>query len=319
LRAADLANLGLGASGRAGSVDGRTLFAVYEDLPTESVAPEGPELDRLDPGEIARLLHREEVRAAGAVGGALASIGEVCRAAAEALRGGGRIVYAGAGTSGRLGVLDAAEMEPTFGAPPGTVVALLAGGPEAMVRSVEGAEDDEAAGRAAAEGLGLSGHDLVVGITMSGTAAWVGGVLDVAEAAGAATALVTASASRLRARHRMVLDLGPEALAGSTRLKGGSATKAVLNMISTAAMAASGAVYQNLMVRVRPTNKKLRDRAERIVMRVAEVDRVRAARALRDAGDEVAVAVLMQRLGLDRAAAEARLAECKGSLREALS
>jgi N-acetylmuramic acid 6-phosphate etherase len=286
----------------------------YEELPTEAVDPLGPELDRLEPREVARLLLREEARAHAAVAGAIDAVGAACGAAAKALRAGGRLIYAGAGTSGRLGVLDAAEMAPTFGAAPGQVVALLAGGARALTESVEGAEDDEEAGR---RDLGAtSPSDCVVGITMSGTAAYVGGVL---AAARGTRVLVTANPrAALPAEIRVVLDLGPEALAGSTRLKGGSATKAVLNMISTAAMAASGAVYGNLMVRVRPVNRKLRDRAERLVERLAGVPRPRAAELLRAGGDDVRVAVLMARRGFARAEAERALGACGGSLREAI-
>jgi len=289
--------------------------ADYEDLPTERVDAAGPELDLLAPEEIARLLLREEGRARAAVEGALGAVADACAAATAALRAGGRILYVGAGTSGRLGVLDAAEMAPTFGAEPGRVVGLLAGGAPALTASVEGAEDDAEAGR---RDLGPpSPRDCVVGISMSGTAAYVRGAL---EAATGRRVLLTANPeSALPADIRIVLDLGPELLAGSTRLKGGSATKAVLNMISTAAMAGTGAVYGNLMVRVRPVNRKLRDRAERLVARLAACPRDRAARLLRDGGDDVRVAVLMDARGLDRRAAEERLRACGGSLREALA
>ena len=290
---------------------------MYGDLPTERVDPAGPELDRLAPGEIARLLLREESRARDAVEKALPEIGRACAAAAGALRAGGRLVYAGAGTSGRLGVLDAAEMGPTFGAPPGQVVGLIAGGDRALRESVEGAEDDADAGRRALQDLAPTERDCVVGISMSGTAAWVRGAL---EGVRGPSVLLTANPrSDLPARIRIVLDLGAEVLAGSTRLKGGSATKAVLNMISTAAMAASGAVHGNLMVRVRPTNRKLRDRAERLIGRLAPVEPGRAAELLRAAGDDVAVAVLMARLGVDAAAARTRLDAAGGALREALA
>jgi N-acetylmuramic acid 6-phosphate etherase len=285
----------------------------YEELPTEAIDPAGPALDLLSPKEVARLLLREETRAHAAVGSAIDAIGAACEAAAKALCAGGRLLYVGAGTSGRLGVLDAAEMAPTFGAGPGQVVARIAGGARALTESVEGAEDDADAGK---RDLGdTTGHDCVVGISMSGTAAYVRGAL---EAAKGARVLVTANPrSDLPAEVRVVLDLGPEALAGSTRLKGGSATKAVLNMISTAAMAASGAVYGNLMVRVRPVNRKLRDRAERLVERIAGVARDRARDLLRASGDDVRVAVLMAR-GAARADAEAALRKANGSLREAL-
>ena len=285
----------------------------YEELPTEEVDPSGPELDLMPPLEVARVLLREEARAHAAVAAAIDSIGRACAAAAAALRAGGRLLYVGAGTSGRLGVLDAAEMAPTFGAAPGQVVARIAGGAKALTESVEGAEDDEDAGR---RDLGVTTErDCSVGITMSGTAAYVRGAL--AAARGTRVLLTANPGSAIPAEIRVVLDLGPEALAGSTRLKGGSATKAVLNMISTAAMAASGAVYGNLMVRVRPVNRKLRDRAERLVERIAKVPRARAADFLRAGGDDVRVAVLMAR-GASREQAEAALRASGGSLREAL-
>jgi len=293
---------------------------VYGDLPTEGIDPQGPDLDLLPPREVARLLLEEERRGLRAVEEALDSVGRACEAAAWALRGGGRLFYAGAGTSGRLGVLDASEMGPTFGTPPGRVVALLAGAPRALTESVEGAEDDAASGRAAMEEQRPGTRDCVLGITMSGTASYVAGALAAAREAGARTLLLTANPRPpIAADLTIALDLGPEALAGSTRLKGGSATKAVLNMISTAAMAGSGAVHGNLMVRVRPVNRKLRDRAERIVERLGGVGRPAAAALLREAADEAEVAVVMARLGLDAVAARARLAACGGRLREALA
>ena len=293
---------------------------MYDQLPTERVDPEGPELDRLAPAEIARLLLAEEERARAAVAGALSSIGRLCEAAADALRLGARLIYVGAGTSGRLGVLDASEMGPTFGAPPGQVVGLLAGAPAALTAAVEGVEDDSDAGAAAMQLLEPAPDDLVLGITMSGTAAYVEAALRTAAASGAQTALLTAhSGSSIVARQRVVLDLGPELLAGSTRLKGGSATKAVLNMVSTAAMAASGAVYGNRMVRVRPSNRKLRSRAERLVVELGGVESKRAGLLLRQADDEVAVAVVMARRAMDPSAARSALQAAGGRLREALS
>ncbi len=290
---------------------------MYEGIPTEQVDPTGPELDRLDARELVAFLLAEEERARLAVAGALDAIALICDAATASIRAGARVIYAGAGTSGRLGVLDASEMPPTFGARSDQFVALIAGGKAALTRSVEGAEDDAAAGRAALLAVEPTARDCVVGITMSGTAAYVGGVL---EAALGSTALITANpAAPLRAQIRVVLDLGPELLAGSTRLKGGSATKAVLNMISTAAMARSGHVYKNLMVRVRPVNKKLRARAERLVTRLTDLDGDAAALLLRAAHDDVEVAVVMHHRALDVAGARAHLDAAGGSLREALS
>ena len=287
----------------------------YSGLPTEQPHPDRPELDAMAPEAIARLLLREEQRALHAVDAALPEIATVCAWAADALRAGGRLIYAGAGTSGRLGVLDASEMGPTFGAEPGRVVALLAGAPEAMTEAIEGAEDDYDAGARAVTELEPTERDVVIGISMSGTAAFVIGALDTAVGN---RALVTANPDA-DCEFKIVLGFGAEALAGSTRLKGGSATKTVLNMISTAAMAGSGAVYGPWMVRVRPTNRKLRDRAERMVATLAEVDHARAAELLRGAGDDVRVAVLMAKLDLDADTARQRLDAHGGRLREALA
>jgi N-acetylmuramic acid 6-phosphate etherase len=289
----------------------------YAGLPTEQPHPKRPELDVMSPTEIARLLLEEEARAVKAIEEALPSIATACDWAAAALRAGGRIVYVGAGTSGRLGVLDAAEMGPTFGSLEGRVIAIIAGGPPALSSAVEGAEDDATAGAEALRSIDPQPADIILGITMSGSARYVAGALAVAP--GRTMLLTAVPNSPIPADLRIALPLGPEALTGSTRLKGGSATKTVLNMISTAAMAGSGAVYGPWMVRVRPTNRKLRDRAERLVERLAEVSRDRAATLLRAADDDVRVAVLMERLGLDQQAARARLDACGGRLREALA
>lgn len=292
----------------------------YASLPTEAARARGPELDLLAPAEIARLLLAEEAEAHAAVARVIGPIGRACEAAAAALRDGGRLFYAGAGTSGRLGVLDAAEAGPTFGAAAGVVVALLAGAPRAMTGSVEGAEDDFEAGRAAMRAQAPASRDCAVGITMSGTAAFVAGAMEEGGRGGACRVLLTANpSSAIRADLVVALDLGPELLAGSTRLKGGSATKAVLNMLSTAALATTGAVYGDRMVAVRPVNRKLRDRAERLVMELAALDRDHAARLLVDAGDDVRVAVLMARRRCARAEALERLRRAGGSLRRALA
>ncbi|MHC4952444.1 MAG: N-acetylmuramic acid 6-phosphate etherase [Planctomycetota bacterium] len=289
----------------------------YESLPTEQPHPDRPELDCMAPEEIASLLLAEEQRAVAAVEAALPEIGTACAWAAEALRDGGRIVYVGAGTSGRLGVLDAAEMGPTFGAPDGAVVGLLAGAPAALTSAVEGAEDDAEAGERALRDLGVSADDLVIGISMSGTAAFVAGALG---AASGRRVLLTANPDSDCPRDlAVVLGFGAEALAGSTRLKGGSATKTVLNMISTAAMAGSGAVYGPWMVRVRPTNRKLRRRAERLVEVLGGVEGGAAGDLLRAADDDVRVAVVMARRNLESGAAREHLDGCGGRLREALA
>ena len=271
----------------------------------------------MSPLAIATLLSAEERRSNDAVEAVLPAVADAAALATRSLREGGRLIYVGAGTSGRLGALDAAEMGPTFGAEQGVVIGLLAGGRAALTAAIEGAEDDAETGNADLRALDPQPEDCVVGITMSGTARYVAGAL--AAARGSRVLLTANGASDIEADVRVVLDLGPEALAGSTRLKGGSATKTVLNILSTAAMAGSGAVYGPWMVRVRPTNRKLRDRAERMVATLAEVDRARAATLLVEAADDVRVAVLMARGDIDASRARARLDAHGGNLREALA
>jgi N-acetylmuramic acid 6-phosphate etherase len=285
----------------------------YDSIPTEQPHPDRPELDMMSAGDIAQLLLDGERVANDAVAHALPAIAVACEWATETLRNDGRIFYVGAGTSGRLGVMDAAEMGPTFGIDD-RIVGVIAGGPAAVTEAVEGAEDLPAEFQAD-KGFQADKRDLVMGITMSGTARFVESAL---ADTPARTILLTANAATtIAADHIIALPLGPEVLAGSTRLKGGSATKTVLNMISTAAMAGSGAVYGPWMVAMRPTNKKLRDRAERLVATIGEVSREEAARLLPVAEDNVRVAILMAR-GLDPENARNRLRAAHGSLRTAL-
>ena len=202
----------------------------YSGLPTEQPHPDRPELDAMAPEAIARLLLREEQRALHAVDAALPEIATVCAWAADALRAGGRLIYAGAGTSGRLGVLDASEMGPTFGAEPGRVVGLLAGAPQAMTEAIEGAEDDYDAGALAVKELEPTERDVVIGISMSGTAAFVQGALDTAVGH---RALVTANPDA-DCEFKIVLGFGAEALAGSTRLKGADVN--IVDLVARAAL-----------------------------------------------------------------------------------
>jgi N-acetylmuramic acid 6-phosphate etherase len=234
---------------------------------TEAPHPDGQELERLSPRRLVARLHAGDGEAVRAVTRALPALARAAEAAAGALRAGGRLVYAGAGTSGRLGALDAAECPPTFGVAPGRVVALVAGGPAALARSVEGAEDDAAAGRRALARLRPGPRDLVVGITASGTTPWVLAVLAEARARGAATALLTSNpAAVVEVDERIVLRTGPERIAGSTRMKAGTAAKMALGLLSTAAFVQLGAVRGGRMIDVTPTNAKLRARAVRMVV-----------------------------------------------------
>lgn len=294
-------------------------MTTWADLPTERENPRARDLDRLAPAELLRVILEEERRVPEAVAGALPEIERVVRRAAEAIAGGGRIVYAGAGTSGRLGVLDASECPPTFGVEPDRVVGLIAGGREAVFAAREGAEDDRDRGAADAAVIAPAPADLFVGIAASGVTPWVRGVLAAAASAGAATALVTAGDPPADAADVVVrLATGPEVIAGSTRMKAGTATKIVLNMISTGAMVATGRVHDNLMVDLRAGSAKLRARAERLVAKLTGLGPDAAAAALAAAGGEVKPAVVMARTGDDLAGARRRLEAAGGFLRGAL-
>ncbi len=287
--------------------------------PTERHADRATPIDALDVLGMVQAMHAADLEAAVAVGARAERIAAVVEAAAQALLHGGRLIYCGAGTSGRLGVLDASECPPTFGVSEDTVVGLIAGGEQALRHSIEGAEDDEALGAADMARLTPSAHDLVVGIAASGTTPYVLAALKEARRHGAATALVCCNPDApLVADTMIALDTGPEVLAGSTRLKAGTATKMVLNMISTAAMARAGLVFEGCMVGMRPANAKLKRRAARIIAALCESGESEGAGLLAKAGNDIRVAVLMGRLGLDAERAKAALEEAGGVLRDAL-
>jgi N-acetylmuramic acid 6-phosphate etherase len=252
---------------------------------TEALHPRGRRLARLGTAGALAVLHAGDREAVRAVGRALPQLARIADAAAAALGAGGRLVYVGAGTSGRLGALDAAECPPTFGVAPSRVLALVAGGARALRRSVEGAEDDAAGGAMAVRRARVGAGDLVVGITASGTTPYVLGALAEARRRGARTALVTSN-PRARAADdlRAVLDTGAELLAGSTRMKAGTAAKMALGLVSTAAFARLGAVRDGRMAAFRGTNAKLRARAVRTVAALGGTTPARARRALEAAG-----------------------------------
>ena len=290
------------------------------DLDTERSGGRG-DLDRRSSLDLVRLMNQEDATVAAVVGRALPAIAAAVDATAERLRAGGRLVYVGAGSAGRLGLLDASEWGPTFGAPEGQVVALIAGGSAAVTSAVEGAEDDEEAGAADVAGLGLVAADAVVGISASGRTPYVLGAIRHAEAVGALTIGIACNAGAALSRavaHPIEVQTGPEVVAGSTRLKAGTAQKLVLNMLSTAAMVRLGKTYGDLMVDVRPTNDKLRDRARRIVAQAAGVDDARAEAALTAAGGQVKVAVVMLRCQVPAERAAALVEAAGGNLRPAL-
>ncbi len=287
-------------------------------IPTERINPGTSDLDRLDTLGVLERLNDEDRLVAVAVRAALPAVARAVDLAVEKWRSGGRIVLFGAGTSGRLALLDAAELGPTFGVPPDRYLARLAGGAKALQLPVEGAEDDRAGGEAAARDL--SPRDVAFGIAASGRTPWVLGAMCAARSQGATSVGLTASPGSpltTAVDVSIVVDTGPEVIAGSTRLKAGTAQKLVLNSFSTALMVRLGKVYENLMIDVQVTNEKLRQRAVRLVERIAEVDRSRAEAALWAAGD-VKTAVVALRRNVTAPVARERLARADGNLRRVL-
>lgn len=290
-------------------------------MATEQRNPRTMELDSMTPLEIITIMNREDAGICAAVGDHLAEIARVVEWAVQCLREGGRIFYMGAGTSGRLGLLDASECPPTFGVSPETVVGLIAGGEEAFTRAVEGAEDDRELGRRDLEAHGLTGRDLVIGLSASGRTPYVLGGLEYASLVGCHTASISCNADSELARAAQIgieIVTGPEILTGSTRLKAGTAQKMVLNMISTAAMVGIGKAYQNLMVDVVQTNDKLRERALHIFMEATGTDRESARLALDRAGGKCKTAITMILAGCDAEEAKKRLEAANGQVRAAI-
>jgi N-acetylmuramic acid 6-phosphate etherase len=293
-------------------------------LPTEGRNPRSVGLDALSTLEMLQVINDEDATIAGVVRAALPHIADVVDQVAERFGRGGRLFYLGAGTSGRLGVLDASECPPTFSVEPGLFVGLIAGGDGALRRSSEQSEDRPEDGAADLAAHGLGAEDTVVGIAASGRTPYVLGALGFAEEVGALTVALTcaggaARASRMAEAAEIAIELatGPEVLTGSTRMKAGTATKLVLNMISTGVMVRRGAVYRNLMVNVQPTNAKLVDRAERIVAAACGCGREEAAPLLREGGS-VKVGIVMGMLGVGKVEAEGLLARKEGRLGEVL-
>jgi N-acetylmuramic acid 6-phosphate etherase len=294
---------------------------LFAQLPTERVLAAAADLDGMSPLAIVRLMARQERESARAVERAAAPLSRAVKAVTAALAGGGRLIYTGAGTSGRLAALDAAELRPTFGIRPSQAIAIIAGGPRAMLNAVEGAEDDEAAAARALRKIRIGSRDVLVGVAASGVTPFVRAALACARERGAGTVLITcapraAARAGLRADHVVGLHIGPEVLSGSTRLKAGTATKMALNALSTAAMIGLGKCYGPRMVDVVATNAKLEARARRIVGAFTGRDGADADLLLRAAGGRAKVAIAMARLGLDRKQAERRLDHAGGKLRD---
>lgn len=292
-----------------------------DDLLTEQVNPATANIDTLDAVGILRLMNDEDKTVAFAVEKELPAIAAAVDAVVAALRQGGRLVYLGAGTSGRLGLLDAAECPPTFGTDPGQVVGLIAGGDAAVTGAVEGAEDDAGAAVGQLSLIDFSSRDVLVAIAASGRTPYVIAALEYANRLGAVTvavASVPGSPAGKAARIAITPLVGPEVIAGSTRLKAGTAAKMVLNMLTTAAMIRIGKVYGNRMVDVRPTNVKLWERAKRIVADAAGVSRKEAEDALRAAGLNPKTAIVMLKTGADAEEAQRRLDAADGFVARAV-
>ncbi|QHA88387.1 N-acetylmuramic acid 6-phosphate etherase [Serratia rhizosphaerae] len=291
-------------------------------LVSETRNPETMTLDEMSTLEMVTCFNREDRKVPQAIAAVLPEIAQAVDLAAAALQAGGRLIYLGAGTSGRLGVLDASECPPTFGVPHGVVVGLIAGGPGALLKAVEGAEDDAALGERDLQGLTLTPTDMVVGLAASGRTPYVIGALRYARQLGCPTAAISCNPdSPIAAEAQVAISplVGPEALTGSTRMKSGTAQKLVLNMISTGAMVKWGKVYQNLMVDVKATNVKLVDRACRIVVEATGAERSLAETALAQTDFEVKPAILMLLAGISAEEAQRRLQAHHGYLRAALA
>ena len=291
-------------------------------LLTEQNNPNSRNLDELSALEMVDVFNREDQKTVEAIAHARTSLAQAINLTAASLREGGRLFYVGAGTSGRLGVLDAAECPPTFCTPPELVQGILAGGAAALLRSSEALEDEDEAGKDAIIAHKVTARDVVVGITAGGTTPYVQGALKAAKQCGAHTvfmACVPADQVPVEADVDVRLIVGPEVLAGSTRLKAGTVTKLALNILSTGVMVKLGKVYGNRMVDVAVTNTKLRDRAIRILQELTELDRQRAGALLDKSGLQVKVALVMHLADLNKSAAVEVLAAQNGNLRSALA
>ncbi len=291
-------------------------------LLTEQISPAAVDLDRLSSLEIARLINDEDATVAAAVRGALPQIARAIDVIAAGLRSGGRLIYVGAGTSGRLGALDASEIPPTFNTDARTVQFIMAGGPKALGASTEASEDDTSLAIAEMKKRKPGKHDIVFGIATSGRTPFTIAAIEYARGRGARTIALTCnrdSPLERAADFAIITEVGPEVLAGSSRMKAGTAHKMVLNMISTGAMCRLGYVYGNLMVNVWTKNEKLTQRAIRIVEQATGADHETASRALKAAGNRTPVAVVMLAASVSRPQAAAALKRSKGHVRQAIA
>ena len=304
------------------SAEHGAVMAELERLISEERNPNTMDIDLLPTAEVLRVMNREDRSVADAVGKVIPEIARAVDSIVDAFAKGGRLIYLGAGTSGRLGVLDAAECPATFSVPADMVLGLMAGGADAFSKASEGAEDNAEAGVEALKDIGLIRRDVVVGITVSGRTPYVVGGLTYAKALGATTVALSCNQDAAIARMADISILpvvGPEVLAGSTRLKSGTAQKLVLNMLTTASMIRSGKCYQNLMVDLKPTNMKLVGRAARIVTQATGCTTEQAQEVLRLTGNDVKLAILITVTGMPLKRARLALESAGGFLRKAIA
>lgn len=297
-----------------------SLMAELGQLVSEARNPDTMQIDLMSSEQILAAMNAEDARVAGAVKNVLPSVAKAVDHIVEAFRAGGRLIYIGAGTSGRLGVLDASECPPTFGVPAEMVVGLIAGGDRALRHPIEGAEDDPQEGHKDLERVGTTARDVVVGIAVSGRTPYVIGALDYAKSVGATTVALSCNPDSHIAKMADIAIspvVGPEALTGSTRLKSGTAQKLVLNMLTTASMIRIGKSYENLMVDLSVSNAKLAARAIRMIAELANCSAEAAETYLAQAGNNVKLAILMALTGMDAQAATAALKDADGFLRRA--
>ncbi|MCY1028992.1 N-acetylmuramic acid 6-phosphate etherase [Mammaliicoccus sciuri] len=287
-------------------------------LTTESRNEHSSKLDTLTPEQFVDVMNSEDQKVAQFIKEENHAIAQLITQVIKGLNNGGRLIYMGAGTSGRLGVLDAAECVPTFGVTPDVVVGLIAGGPSAMTVAVEGAEDDESLGEQDLRDLNINEHDTVIGIAASGRTPYVIGGLRYAQSINVPTGCVTCNKASEVGKHAdypVQVDVGPEVLTGSTRLKAGTAQKLILNMISTGAMVGIGKVYENLMIDVKPTNKKLKQRAVNMIQEVLQTTDEDSEKLFKQSDEQVKVAIVMGMHGISKEEALERLKQAKGFVR----
>lgn len=290
-------------------------------LTTEKRNPNTMHLDQMSVGQVLELMNKEDQQVPEAIAEALGQIEAAVETIIQSLKAGGRLIYFGAGTSGRLGVLDAAECVPTFGVSPDLVVGLIAGGDKAMVEAVEGAEDSLTLAEEDFKKLNLNANDTVVGIAASGRTPYVIGGLQYAQSIGAKTVSIACNQQAKISRFAQIpieVDCGPEVLTGSTRLKAGTAQKLILNMLSTVSMIGIGKVYQNLMVDVQATNEKLEERSKRIIMAATECSYEEAASYFEAANHKVKVAIVMILTNLDATEASQKISAANGFVNKVL-